>query len=226
MRLFGEAFGGEADHGEIDEGFVVAGFALMIAHKTAGFHEPSKGAFHHPTLGQELKAFGLVAPFDDGERQAGLPEEGSHLFHPGFQFSLIAAVGEDQRDAQKQMAEQAAQDLGPVPVLHAGGSDVDAEEQPLRIGQEMAFAAFDFLPRIVAAAAGPNCVRALDALAVDDPGARRGVFFSVRRSAGRKASLIRGHRPLADHRVKASWTVERGGNSTGSSRHWHPVLSR
>ncbi len=183
---------------------MVAGFALVIAHEAAGFHEPAKGALHHPALRQQLKSFRLVATFDDFERQAGVPEEGSHLLHPGFQFSLIAAVRVDQPHAQKQMAEQTEQDLGSVPVLHAGGADVDAQEQPLGIGQDMAFASFDFLPRIVTAAAGPDGVRALDALAVDDPGAGQGVFFSFWRSAGRKASLIRDHRPLADHRVKAS----------------------
>jgi hypothetical protein len=102
------------------------------------------------------------------------------------------------------MAEQTEQDLRPVPVLHAGGANMDTQEQPLGIGQKVAFAPFDFLPRVVAAAAAPYGVGALDALAVDDPGAGLGVFFSCRRSAGRKESLIRGQRPLADHRVKAS----------------------
>ena len=103
---------------------------------------------------------------------------------------------------------------------------MDAQEQPLGVGQKVPFAPFDFLARVVAAAAGSGGIGAFDALAVDDGRARGGVFFSMRRRAGRKASLMRGHRPLADQRVKASWTVDFGGNSGGSIRHWQPVLSR
>ena len=102
------------------------------------------------------------------------------------------------------MAEQAKEDLRAIPVLHAGGPDVNAKEQPLGIRQEVAFAPFDFLARVVAAAAGPDGIGAFDALAVDDGRAGGGVFFSVRRRAGRNASLIRGHRPLAAQWVKAS----------------------
>jgi hypothetical protein len=167
----------------------------------------------------------LVTAFDDFQGKAAVPEQGSQLPHPGLQFALVAAVGKNQAHAQKQAAKQAEHDFGPVPVLHAGRADMDPQKQPLGIGQEMALAAFDFLPRIVAAAAGPDGIGAFDALAVDDGRAGLGVFFSFRRSAGRRASLMRGHRPSAVHRVKASWTVDFGGNSTGSIRHWQPVLS-
>ena len=148
------------------------------------------------------------------------------MLHPGFEFALIATVGKDQGHAQKQMAELAKEDLRAIPVLHAGRSDMDPQEQPLGIGQEVALAPFDFLSRVETAAAGPDGIGAIDALAVDDGRAGSGVFLSMRRRAGRKASLMRGHRPLADHRVKASWTVDFGGNSEGSIRHWQPVLSR
>ena len=204
----------------------MAGFALMVGCQAAGFHEPAKGAFHHPAPGQQLKAFGLVAAFDDFQGKATVAEEIPHLPHPGFEFPLIAAVGKDQGHAQKQMAEQTAQDLRAIPVLHAGRAYMEPQKQPLGIGQEVAFAPFDFLSRVEAAAAGPDGIGAFDALAVDDGRAGSGVFFSFRRSAGRKASLIRGHRPLADQRVKASWTVDLGGNSEGSIRHWQPVLRR
>ena len=103
---------------------------------------------------------------------------------------------------------------------------MNAQKQPLGIGQEMALAPFDFLARVVTAAACGNGVGALDALAVHDGGAGKGVFLSFNRSAGRKTSLMRTHKPSADQRAKASWTVERGGNSTGSILHWQPVLSR
>ena len=155
----------------------MAWFALMVACQTAGFHEPAEGAFHHPTPGQQLKALGLIAAFDDFQGKAGVAEEDPHLPHPGFQFSLIAAVGKDQGHAQKQMAEQAKQDLRAIPVLHAGRSDVNSQQQTLGIGQEVAFAPFDFLARIVAAAAGGYGVGAFDALAVDDGRAGSGVFL-------------------------------------------------
>ena len=115
--------------------------------------KPAKGAFHHPAPGQQLKALGLIAAFDDFQGKATVAEEIPHLPHPSFEFALIAAVGKDQGHAQKQMAELAKEDLRAIPVLHAGRSDMDAEEQALGIGQEVAFAPFDFLSRVEAAAA-------------------------------------------------------------------------
>ena len=82
----------------------------------------------------------------------------------------------------------------------------------------MAFAPFDFLARVAATAAGGNRADAFNALAIDDGCAGIGVFFSVSRSAGRRASLIRGNQPLAEERVKASKMVDLGGNSAGSTR--------
>ena len=176
-RLLGETFDGEADHGGMDEGFVVAGFAFVVTCQAAGFHEPAEGVFHDPTPSQQLKAFRLIAAFDDFQGKAAVSEEGSHLPHPGLQFPLITAVGEDQGHAQKPMAEQTQKHLGPIPVLNAGRPDVNPEKQALGIGQEMAFAAFDFLARIVAAAAGPDGVGAFDALAVDNGRTGLGVFL-------------------------------------------------
>ncbi len=81
---------------------------------------------------------------------------------------------------------------------------MNAQEQPLGIGQEVAFAPFDLLPRIEAAAARPDGIGTFDALAVDDGRTGLGVFFRVSRREGRKASLMRGHSPLADQRASAS----------------------
>ena len=55
----------------------------------------AEGAFHNPAPGEELKALGLVAPFDDFQGKAAVAKELPHPPHPGFQFSLIATVGED-----------------------------------------------------------------------------------------------------------------------------------
>lgn len=100
-------------------------------------------------------------------------ENASHLLHPGFQLSLIGAIRNDQGVGQKEMANR---DLGPVPVLHAGRADVDAEKQALGIRQEMAFMPFDFLSPVVATAARPDGIGTFDALTVDDGRAGRGVF--------------------------------------------------
>ena len=79
------------------------------------------------------------------------------------------------------MAEQAKENFRALPVLHAGGPDVDAQKQPLGVGQEVAFvafAAFDFFARIVAAAAGSDGVGTFDTLAVDDGSAGLRVFLA------------------------------------------------
>ena len=61
--LFRQPAGGEADHGGIHESFVVAGLALVVAHEAARFHEPAKGALHHPAPWEQFKTFGVVAAF-------------------------------------------------------------------------------------------------------------------------------------------------------------------
>ena len=98
----------------------MTGFALMIPCQTAGFHEPAKGAFHHPAPWEQLKTLDLTAAFNDFQT------------HPPFWFYLIAAVGKDQGHAQKQMAEQTKQNLRPIRVLCAGRTVMDARQQPLK----------------------------------------------------------------------------------------------
>ena len=124
------------------------------------------------------------------------------------------------------MAEQTKQILGPSRSCTLAGPAWTPGSSPSSVGQVMAFAPYDFLARVAATAAGGNRAGEFNALAIDDGCAGVGVFFSVSRSAGHRASLIRGNQPLADQRVKASKTVDLGGNSEGSMRHWQPVFKR
>ena len=110
----------------------MTGFALMIPCQTAGFHEPAKGAFHHPALWEQLKALDLIAAFNDFQSQAAVAEAGPHLPHPLFWFSLIAAVGKDQGHAQKTNGRTDKTDPWPIPVLHAGRTGLDARQQPVK----------------------------------------------------------------------------------------------
>lgn len=216
-----------ADHGEIDEGLVVAWIALMIAHQSARLDQPAEGALNDPAPGQQDEALGLVAALDDREHQPCRMPKGLRCGgDKAFELSGIAAIGKNDAQAQEQGAEDAEHDLGGIAILHARRRDYHAQEQPLSVGENVAFATFDLLARIVAAAAGCHGVSALHALAVDDRGAGRGVFFSPTRRRSRNAVLIRSHKPLLIQRVKASCTVVRGGYSLGNMRHWQPVLSK
>jgi hypothetical protein len=49
------------------------------------------------------------------------------------------------------MAQHVQQRHGPVVVLHTGGGNDHTEEQPEGIDEDMALAALDLLPRIIAA---------------------------------------------------------------------------
>ena len=54
---------------------MVTGRALVVAREAARFHEPAKGAFHHPAPWEQLKTFGLVAAFDDFQGKARVAKE-------------------------------------------------------------------------------------------------------------------------------------------------------
>ena len=126
------------------------------------------------------------------------------MFHPEFALPCVAPIGKDDFQSQVEVGKETEQDFGSVAVLHAGGRDDHSEQVSLGICKDMAFAAIDLFTRIVAAAGGGYRVGAFDALTVDDGDAGRSVFFNVRRTFSRRAVLMRGHRPEALQRVKAS----------------------
>lgn len=180
----GEPAGAVTDHRQIDEGLMVTGIALVVADQTAAFDQPAEGALFDPAPRQQDKTAGGIAAFNDLQGQpAGVPKEHSHPLHTSLQLALIAAVGEDQAQAQEQMAKHTEENFGPVAVLHTGRGDHQTGQIAPGVGQQVALASFDLFAGIVAAAPGGCGVGTFDALAVDDRGAGYGVFLPPRVSA-------------------------------------------
>jgi hypothetical protein len=67
----GESVEHEADHGEVDKGFGAGFSGLVVADEASVLHEPPKGAFDDPALGQHHEADGSLVAFDDLAPSAG-----------------------------------------------------------------------------------------------------------------------------------------------------------
>ncbi len=154
---------GDMDHGlgDIDAGFVVA-------HEAAPSGHPAEGALDHPTPWQDFEAclfIGAPDDFDDEVEEGGLV----HELAP-----VIGAVGEKMLQPRPAFADRIEDHLGACGIGDIGGGQVDHQEPPIGVDGDMAFAAHDLLPGVVASLFG---ARRLDRLAVDD--ARRGACFAT-----------------------------------------------
>ena len=221
----GEPPGHHADEGEVNEGFMVARVLLVITGEAALLDQPAEAALDHPAPWQHDEAFLVFEFLDDAQGEVRAhAEEPAHVRNELFELSGVAAVGEDHQQAHQVVAKEAQEHFGSVAILHARRCDHHAEEQAVGVGQSVALAPFDLFACVVAAARGGE-LPAFDALAVDDPGAGRGVFFSVStRTRSRSAVLMRGQTPCSVQVARASCTVLLGGKSLGNNDHWQPAL--
>ena len=65
-------------------------------------------------------------------------------------FLLVSAVSPDQLETRKGPGEWRKQAFAAAVVLDVGLMNQDLQDQPIRIDQQVALAAFDFFPSIVA----------------------------------------------------------------------------
>jgi hypothetical protein len=84
---------------------------------------------------------------------------------------------------------------GTIAILDISGVHLGTDQQPARVGDNVTFAAFDFLGRIVAAR--PAALGRLDRLTVDDPGRWAGVTPAASRASSSSAKLIVSNKPLS-----------------------------
>jgi hypothetical protein len=133
----------DADHGHAHEGGGDACVALEVAGQTAVVADPAQRALDDPALGQHDKAV-LVTTAHDLDLPSACAGRGSR--HLG---TLIAGIADDALDEWEQTPRLAQQGFSSVAVLHAGRMHHDVEQQPKRIGQDMALAADDLLARVV-----------------------------------------------------------------------------
>jgi hypothetical protein len=131
-------------HGGIDHALAVYGIELVILCQALVSSQPGKGAFHYPAAWQDFKAFHVVAAQDNLDREAVL------LLGPREQVACILSICPDLLQARKVLGTVLQNLLGSLPVILVGGGDKDLQDPSARVYEEVAFAAFDFLVRVIA----------------------------------------------------------------------------
>src|SRR5512135_2210254 len=74
------------------------------------------------------------------------------VLHPVGEWRTgIAAVGPDHLETRQLSDQRLEQDLAPCSISDISRQDFDAQQQPLRVHEQMPFSAQDFFPPVVAA---------------------------------------------------------------------------
>ena len=135
------------DHGQADPSFAALGGLLVILAQASETHQPGKGSFHDPALGQDVKTFEFVAAFDDLQAPAG------QSAHPGDELSRVTAISPNELQPAKAVKHKPLENqLRSVAILQACAVDDHRQKQAQCIHDQVALAALDLLARIVAAA--------------------------------------------------------------------------
>jgi hypothetical protein len=114
----------EADHRETNEGSRLSGVALVVACKPTTTADPRQCSFDNPSVREHHEAMPVTAA-DDLEHPRAGPRDSSGHFP-----ALIARVSDDAFEKGKAPSRLSQQSLGSVPILHAGGMDVDGHSPP------------------------------------------------------------------------------------------------
>src|SRR3954466_4256831 len=110
-------------------------------------HRPSHASVRSTThrRGNTSNPFGRVGSLDDLDGPVTLPLEGIAQF-----AARIAAIGEDVAQPWKPVADGLEQRRGSVAILHIGRMNKDEEHDAQRVGDDVALAAVDLFPGVVA----------------------------------------------------------------------------
>ena len=117
---------------------------LVVTREPPVAADPSQRPFHNPTLWQHDKAMAITAAHNL-EGPCSCSRDGS-LHLP----ALVPCICDDALDEGKGPPGLPQQALGSVSILHAGRVDGDGQEEPKRVGQNVALAPCDLLARVIA----------------------------------------------------------------------------
>lgn len=121
------------------EAFPILGQAPALA-------EPSEDALHDPAPGQHDEALGPIRTLDDLDGDPG----GRGRQRPAKLQALVAAV-RVERQEEREQAEQARHDeRAVVSVIDVGGVHDRLYQEALRVDEDGALPALDFLARVIA----------------------------------------------------------------------------
>lgn len=142
------AFQHRFDGGQINHALTVVGQAFVILAQATIVAQPGEGPFDHPAFGLDLETLLSLIPFDHLQhRIQGFPD-------PIHQTTPIGAIGPDFLNGAKGVQYLLDDQLAPGDVRHIGRADHHIEHIAYRVGQDMAFVAFDLLAPIKAYFAG------------------------------------------------------------------------
>jgi hypothetical protein len=134
----------DADHGETNEGSNGCGVTFEIASQAAIAADPGKGAFHNPSLGQDLEAGRIRSLHDLQPPCSCAPGDERHL------RACVSAISKDALDERKHLSRPTQQEEGSISVLNISRMHNDAQQEAQRVDQDVPLAAFDLLARVVA----------------------------------------------------------------------------
>jgi hypothetical protein len=130
------------DHGNEDHAFTAFGQCLVVLRQSAVFAEPREGTFHDPALRQHHElAYGRTLH--------DLHEATEPTTDPVHELPSIAPIRENQLQSSEPGAQLLDQELAAVAVLDVGGMYDQGDDQAERVHDQMTFAAFDLLARVV-----------------------------------------------------------------------------
>ena len=106
--------------------------------------EPSEGALDDPASLQDFEALRLIAAPDDVERPVAHFRQCRLELVPG-----ISAIGEDVAQPWKPEARFGEDSRCAIPVLNVSGVDQGGDQEPFRVGEDVALAAPDLLAGVI-----------------------------------------------------------------------------
>ena len=119
---------------------------FVVSDEASAFHDPSECPFDDPAAAQNDEAGHEGQAADDLYGYVGL------VLRPVDEFSSVATVGKDVLDEGEAGAGPLENTLCAIAILNICAVNLDGEESPVCIGQDVALAPGDFLPGIVASA--------------------------------------------------------------------------
>lgn len=192
---------------------------LEVPGKASVPAEPRKGPLNDPASGQNLEALGVVGLLDDLDRP--FPYLAQRLAQL---VAGLATIGEDVSQPGMPTDNLGQHEWRAIAVLHVSGVNDGMNQITISVGHDGTLAPFGLLACIVTP--GPAALGGYDALAVDDPSARRSLAPHGFPADQKQGVIEREPRPLSSHRQNQRLTVETGGKQGGSIRQGSPPLSR
>lgn len=133
------------DHGKLNQGFAAVGQRFVLFAESAVAPEPRESALDNPSLRRNGESLRLFVPPDDLDHATGGAPR------PVDQTAGVTAVGPDQLESAELPLQTIDHDRCSVAILDARGMHDHRQDQSQGIDDQMAFAPFDLLPRVVPA---------------------------------------------------------------------------